>query len=333
MLKSRNLLFQNIVVNFIPFIAMTLLALVFLWRSFEMLEDRNVSAIKVQIQNVMEDVEKELITVMEVIDHISSDLSLSKSNLEDYGRKTLSGIEKIQLYEMQLPYNASAFVSYWPIRLISGLGTIKTEHFLENDLKLSNQGKEAFRESFESANLSNSSILKKKDGSNYLLFIFYYPEGLYVAEERVGVIFETRYIEEEFRQYLQGMDGILLLYWRGELFGSLNCLDDSLSQEELDVIYGKLEQGEKIEGYTTLHLSADLMDFEVKVGISNDELRQELVGDMFKMVFIGSVLFGILSMFLWFYTHYRYVMMRGIKQFISSNHPEFKEYSNENEYF
>lgn len=332
MWKLRKSLVQNIIVNFIPFIIMTVLALAFLWRSFVMLENRNLSSIRGQLQNIMGDVEKELLIVMEVADRISSDSLLSKRNLEKYGRSTLDGIEKIRLYEMQLPYSASAFVSYWPTRIISGTGTIRKENFLENELNLSNQGKETFHASFEAVNLNSSSILRKKDGNNYLMFLFYYPESLYVAEKRIGVLFETRYIEEEFGHYLQGMDGVLFLYWKGEMLGHLNCLADSLSQEELNAIYEKLERGEEIKGYRTMYLSADHVDFQIKVAISNDELRLELVGEMFKMAFIGGIAFVILSTFLWVYNHYRYVMMRSIKQFISMNHPEFEEDSVESDY-
>lgn len=332
MLKSKKLLVEHFVVNFIPVIIMTVLASVFLWRSFVMLESRNASVIRGQIENVMEDVEKELLTVMDVAGRISSDPLLNKNKLVDYGVSTLEGIKQIRLYEMQLPYNASAFVSYWPERIISGAGTFKIENFLDKELNLNDQSKADFKAFSEVANLKNSIILRRKDGDGYLLFLNHYPQSLYVDEKWVGVLFETGYIEEEFNRYLQGMDGVLLLYWKGKQFGRLNCTDNALSQEELETIYGQLESGEEVNGYMTMHLSSDQMDFQIKVGISNDDLRKELVEEMVRMAFTGIVCFIILSVFLWFYNHYRYVMMKNIKQLISSNYPEMEVHSDENDY-
>lgn len=329
MFKLKRTLVQNVITNFIPFVVMTLVAVFFLWNSYSLLENKNMSIMNTQMQNVLDKVEMEIASAMELADTVLSDSSLSMKGLEGDGRETVSGLTRLRSYESRLPFHASIYLNYEPERIISGDGVVQLKNYLNAQLKLDQEGKEKFLSLFASAKEFQSSVLSKQDGGSYLLLQYYLPKGPHMDEERMGILLDVQYILDEFIQHFQNMDALVLLYFNGEELGRINSLTEAIPQEQLAENFRMLEAGETIPGYTMMTCQADYMDLGLKIGINHNELRQELVAEEIKMAMVGIVLFILLSIFLWATTHYRYTMMRQIRQFIRDNHSSIDEKGNE----
>ena len=81
MFKDSKAFIRNTIVYFIPFVIMTIMAVVFLKRTFTMLEEKNMSIMEAQMQNVFEKIEDELSLSMEIANGICVDTSLDRNNM------------------------------------------------------------------------------------------------------------------------------------------------------------------------------------------------------------------------------------------------------------
>ena len=293
MFKDKKAFIRNIICYFIPFICMTIIAVVFLRRTFSLLHDQNVSIMQTQMKNVLADIEEDILLSKQIADEICVDSVLSREKMLAYGSSTIAGMKKILLYGQRMEFYPTIFLTYTDKQIVTGSGTMSSRIFAEG-LNLSAQGMEKYQELMQGKEHVQSCVLEKKNGNKYLFIVYYYPEGNHIDEKRIGYVFDAIYIEEALQKTIEQLNGELVLVWEEE---SLAQTDDLLP-----------------EGYTQVICEGEYLDVQLNAFLDNRIFSEVLNKEAFKMVAIGSISFLLLSLFLWLYGKYRYRLLYELRQ-------------------
>lgn len=331
MFKDSKAFIRNTIVYFIPFVIMTIMAVVFLKRTFTMLEEKNMSIMEAQMQNVFEKIEDELSLSMEIANGICVDTSLDRNNMLKFDISTLHGIDKLQMYKARMDLCSDLFVYYQSENIVTEKGTTSMEVFLEEQLKLSQQGKNTFHGLIQGKEAFSYSILEKKDGTYYLLLFYYYPKSVHVEEKRIGFLVEIKDISDILQDVLKELDCMSIVLCNDQVIAKINCLQGNVNNN-YEQLYKNILDEKKSAGYTVRKTGMRYSDMTILIAVNNRSLSRELFSEGVKMAVVGSVTFVILSMFLWGVGKYRYRILNEIKQFVYNHYPEYEETSRDNDY-
>ncbi|MBR3762577.1 MAG: helix-turn-helix transcriptional regulator [Lachnospiraceae bacterium] len=332
MWKDSKAVVRNVIMYFIPFVIMAMVAVFFLHHSFVMLQEQNMSIMKEQMQNVLDDMEESLAYSMDIAKDMCIDSALRRKNMESNDANTVAGISKMLTYKARMKMCNTLFLNYQPERVITEVGISDMEVFIRNQLQLSNVGEEQFYNMLEQEESFISGVLQRKDGESYLLFLYYFPEGIHLEEQRIGFLLDVGQLNTELEQILIGINSLAVMQINDQLITSVNCLSEKVDDDTLQEMLVQLKDGEEIKGFSTIYIETQYLDLSMQMAVNSGEMKAELMREEIKMALIGVFVFLIMSVFLWSYGKYRYKMLNEIKQFAVSHHPELKGDTKESEY-
>lgn len=332
MRKDSKAVVRNVIMYFIPFVIMSLVAVFFLHRSFVMLQDQNMSVLKEQMQNVLDDMEEGLSYSMAIAKDMCIDPTLRRKNMEGNDVNTVTGISKMLAYKARMKLCNTLFLNYEPDRVITNMGTSNMEVFVRNQLQLSDVGEEQFYDILETNATFASGLLQRKDGESYLLLLYYFPKGPYLEEQRIGFLLDVEQLNTELKQILSGINSLTVMQMNDRLITTVNCLSEKVDDGVLQEMLAQLQNGDAMKGFSTLRMETQYLNLSMQIAVNSSEMKAKLLREEVKMALIGISVFLIMSFFLWNYGKYRYKMLNEIKQFAVRHHPEFTGDAEESAY-
>lgn len=313
MFKDRKAFIKNTVCNFVPFVLMTIIAVVFLYRSFSMLYEQNIEVMQTQLQTVLTDIEEDVLISRQIADEMCIDSVLSRENMLAYGRTTIAGMHRIQLYSQRLQLYPTVFLTYTEKQIVTTSGTMKSRVFAEG-LNLSEDSMAKYYELMQSTERVQSCVLEKKNGGKYLFLLYYYPQSKYIDEKRIGYIFDALYIEAVLGEKIEPLNSALILVWENDLLVQLKLdSQDKIAVEQEKDLNSVLNEKKK-EGYTLIACESEYFNVQMHVLVDNRILNGRLTKEVIKIIVIGSTCFVFLSVFLWLYGKYRYKLLYDLRQ-------------------
>lgn len=332
MWKDSKAVVRNVIVYFIPFIIMTFVAVFFLHHSFLMLQEQNMSILKTQMQNVLDNMEENLADSMEIAKDMCIDSALYRKNMEGHGASTMSSISKMRTYKSRMEICNTLFLNYQSDYMITDKGTSDMEIFIKDQLQLNETGQSQFLFLLEQEDSFSGGLLQRKDGTSFLILLYYFPESNYLEEQRIGFLIDVEQLNSELAQILVQIDSLAVMQMNNQIITSVNCLLETEEHDNFEEWITQLTEEGEIPGFTTIDIETQYMNLVMRVAVNNRELMAELVREEIKMAVIGIVIFIIMSVFLWSYGKYRYQLLNEIKQLAVSHYPELKGDEKESEY-
>jgi len=179
MWKNSRVIVRNALIYFIPFLIMTLVAVYFLYYSFLMMQSQNIDVKEMQIQNVLDDVEETLLQSMNAAKEMCIDPSLKRKDMEAGGKTAMSGISKMANYKERMSLCSKIFLNYGTEKIYADDGTSDINVFLENCLKLNENGQQQFFDLTEQQKLFDMCVLERANGDFYLMMMYHYHNNQY----------------------------------------------------------------------------------------------------------------------------------------------------------
>ena len=332
MFRRNKAFLRNTIYYFIPFLVVSVIAVVFLNKTFLMLEEQNRSVMQIQMENILYELEDELAVSKQIAEEIYIDSTLSRKNMLEYGRFTVAGISRLQLYKLRLNMNPNMFLSYTEQQIATAEGTYWSSVYVEKTLGLNERSQRLWNQMMQQTESFSSAVLEGKKGGNYLFLLYYYPKSDYIEEKRIGFLFKEYEIWERLQNAMQKLDGAAVLTWGSETFIYVNNLSKQMTEEEQLTFLANVLEGSVDKEYTLLTSDAKYFDMQMHVVLDNSVLLKELIRVEIQMVVVGMTTFVLLSLFIWMYGKYRYRLLYEIKQMAASKHPELITGNSKNDY-
>lgn len=325
MFKDKKAFIRNIICYFIPFVLMSIIAVVFLHRTFSLLYEQNVAIMQSQMQNILAEIEEDIAVSKQTADEMCIDSTLSRDKMLEYGIPTLAGMKKIQQYRQRMQFYPTIFLTYTEKQIVTPSGTMKGRVFAEG-LGLSEDSLAEYNELMEGTDRFQSCVLEKKDGGKYLFLLYYYPQSNHIDEKRIGYIFDAFYIEDVLEETIERLDSTLILVWENARlvqFGDKPQEVDAELEKDVDSILNEKEKA----GYTLIACEGEYFDVQMHALLDDRILSKEINKEAIKMVAMGSLCFILLSAFLWLYGKYRYKLLYELRQLAEGNQSKSSEKS------
>ena len=332
MFRSSRAFFRNIIYYFIPFLVVSVIAVVFLNKTFLMLEEQNRSVMQIQMENILYELEDELAVSKQIAEEMCIDSTLSRKNMLEYGRFTVAGINRLQLYKLRLNMNPNMFLSYTEQQIATAEGTYMSSAYVERTLGLTEESQKLWYQMMQQTESFSSAVLEGNKGGRYLLLLYYYPESDYIEEKRIGFLFKEHEIVGSLQNAMQKLDGAAVLTWGNETFIRVNNLSKKNTEEEQLTLLENILNGRVDKEYTLLTSDANYFNMQMHVVLDNSVLLEELIRVEIQMVVVGMTTFVLLSLFIWAYGKYRYRLLYEIKQLAASRNPELTADYDGNDY-
>ena len=214
--KDKKAVIKNTICYFIPFVLMTIIAVVFLRKTFSLLAKQNTSIMQTQIQNILADIEEDISDSRQIADEICIDSALSRENMLEYGKFTLAGMRRIEQYSQRMQLYPTIFLTYTDKQIVTKSGTMKSRVFAE-ELSLTEDSFVKYQELMHGTERFQSCVLEKEDGAKYLFLLYYYPQSKHIDEKRIGYIFDVIYIEDILEDTAEPLSSTVVLVWENEL--------------------------------------------------------------------------------------------------------------------
>ena len=326
MFKDKKAVIKNTICYFIPFVFMTIIAVVFLRRTFSLLAEQNISIMQVQVQNILADIEEDISDSRQIADEMCIDSALSRENMLEYGKLTLAGMRKIEQYGQRMQMFPTIFLTYTDKQIVTKNGTMKGRVFAE-ELSLTEESLVKYQELMQGTERFQSCVLEKENGGKYLFLLYYYPQSKHIDEKRIGYIFDAIYIEDILEETAEPLNGTLVLVWEDELLAE--CIyksSEKIDAEFEDNLDDILNEKEKSE-YTSVLCEGKYFDVQMHVLLDNRILSGQLTKEAIKMIVMGSICFIFLSVFLWLYGKYRYQLLYELRQLAEGSYLKRSEKS------
>ncbi|MBR2037492.1 MAG: helix-turn-helix transcriptional regulator [Lachnospiraceae bacterium] len=332
MFRSSKAFLKNTIYYFIPFILVSVIAVVFLNKTFLMLEEQNRSVMQIQMENILNELEDELAVSKQIAEEMCIDSTLSHKNMLEYGRLTVAGIKRLQTYNFRLNMNPNMFLSYTEQQIATAQGTYMSSVYLESALGLNEESQKLWYQMMQQTESFSSAVLEDKEGERYLFLLYYYPKSNYIEEKRIGFLFGEYEIVGSLQNAIQNLDGIAVLAWGSETFSNVNNLSEEMTEEEQATLLENALNGKADKEHTLLTCDAKYFDMKMHVILNNSVILGELIRVEIQMVVVGMTTFVLLSLFIWWYGKYRYRLLYEIKQLAASKHPELVTSDNKSDY-
>ena len=194
---------------------MTIIAVIFLHRTFSMLTEQNIAILQTQMKSVLTEVEKDIWESHLIADEMCVDSTLSREKMQDYGTPVLNGIKRIELYSQRMKFYPTIFLTYTDARFITKSATMKGQVFAD-ELSLNKESLSTFNDMIKRTERVASSVLEKRNGGKYLFLLYYYPQSKYIDEKRIGYVFDAGFIEERLEEAVKPLNCTLMLLWENE---------------------------------------------------------------------------------------------------------------------
>jgi len=119
--QENRAFLRNTICYFIPFLIMTVLALVSLGYTFSMLMKQNYEIVQTQLQRGTDDIEEKLSVLTELATKIGMDREINRKDMEEQSVAANKAIQKLVDYKMEVEFCSRLFWTYTPDKLIENI--------------------------------------------------------------------------------------------------------------------------------------------------------------------------------------------------------------------
>ena len=333
MKQENNTFLRSTLMNFIPFIVMSLLVISFLEHSFSMLESDVAAVSQGQMQSVVAGLEDNISDTAAVASDIYLDPALSAAQLAAYEQPTVDGIAQLGAYQRRLSLYSTIFVSYWPDRAVSSVGTVSYETLTQVTLQLSAHGEQQFRDAMQSGEFQHVALLETETDEHYLFVVYYYPGGTRTAERWIGFLINADELQDEVQSALRATDGVAVLCYGDRPIAETVSPAASGAPETVADCLARLRAGaDKFAGYSIFNADAPRLDLTLRVALNNSTLKSDLIAEEIKMIVIGVLVFVAMAVFLWLASRYNYQPIQKIKEIAQSHMPDVERAKHDSDF-
>ena len=149
MFRRNKAFLKNTIYYFIPFLVVSMIAVVFLNKTFLMLEEQNRSVMQIQMENILYELEDEVAVSKQIAEEMCIDSTLSHKNMLEYGRFTVAGIKRLTLYKLRLDLNPNMFLSYTEQQIATAEGTYSSSVYVERALGLNEESQKLWYQTMQ----------------------------------------------------------------------------------------------------------------------------------------------------------------------------------------
>ena len=321
-MQSGKLFIRNTLWYFVPFLIMTIIAIISQNYTFRMMQSQNYEIIQNQLSRDLEDIEADIYSGRRIALEMSMDSSLSKENMEELGLLTRKAIDRIEEYRIRLNICSSLFMTYSTEKIVDENGIARLDVYCKSSQTFNEESTAVFK-SLMAARENASCVLENVGGSKSVLFLYYFPRDTYDEERWIGFFIGESKIENRLKSSLGNMDSHLILTYGDKDFVELDQLSEALSEEELSHIYDAQEsEGGRISGYTTMLRRGKLYEMKMYVLLNSAVFTKTVRQEQIKTLMISVVAFVVLTIFLWNYGRYQYKKSQAVQRLAVGMYPE-----------
>ena len=131
-MQSGKLFIRNTLWYLVPFLIMTIIAIISQNYTFRMMQSQNYEIIQNQLSRDLEDIEADIYSGRRIALEMSMDGSLSKENMEELGLLTRKAIDRIEEYRIRLNICSSLFMTYSTEKIVDENGIARLEVYCKS---------------------------------------------------------------------------------------------------------------------------------------------------------------------------------------------------------
>lgn len=328
MFKNKRVLIRNLISGFVPVILVLTIAVSFLNRSFQMLEERNRSVIKVQIESILHDMEMEIAMSRQVADQICRDSILSRNNMLEYGPSAVAGVKRLSMYGLRS--NPQVFLTYIPEQLVTKNGTCSRQVYVQSSLALTEASTADWERAFKSKENLTSVLLESQNGYRHLLMLYHYPQSSFVEEKWIGFLFSERELARMMENTAKSLGALAILSYQEQ---ALTFVDYSNTpQDDKATFLEAIRSGQAEGDYAIIECDSNSYQINLVMAFDNSLVGGELADEVVKMIAVGLITVLLVSCFIWYYGKFRYRFLYEIRQLAVSGRPELEADAEADEY-
>ena len=323
-MQSLRSFIRNTMWYFIPFLIMTVVAIVSQDYIFSMLLKQNCKIIQNQLLYDLETLEEEIYSSKKMSLEMSLDSSLSADSMTELGLLSIRGIERIGEYRMRLSVCSELFVACSTEKIITENGISSFDVFCEDIQRFSEKDKKAFQELLVKRERISTHLIERETNSSILL-LYYYPENISDQEKWIGFMFDDEKIAKRMQGTLGDMDSYLLLSYCDQKYMEINQLSGNLSRETLNVVLDSIvNENKEYSNYTLLRNNSKILDIKMYILLNNSVFNQSVRREQSKIFTISISSFVLLALILWGYGKFQYKKMQTIEKMAITMYPDLK---------
>lgn len=330
-MQSLKSFLRSTIWYFIPFLVMTVVAIVSQNYVFRILLKQNYEIIQNQLVNDLEKLEQEIYSSKQLSLEMSLDSNLSVESMTELGLLSIKGIDRIGQYRARSSMCSSLFIACSTEKIITEYGISSFNVFCDDIQYFSEQDSALLYELMEKRE-SVSSILVERGSNRSILFLYYYPENISNKERWIGFFFDDEKIAKEMQGILGNMDSHLLLTYDDQKFVEINQLTEPVGQESLAELYDSKVDGKSFSEHTLMFNSSKLLDMKMYVLLNNSVYNQSVRREQYKLLLMSVSAFVILTITLWGYGKIQYKKMQAVEKIAIDMYPELDRRSIKNNY-
>ncbi len=321
-MQSGKVFIRNTLWYFIPFLIMTIVAIISQNYIFQMLQSQNYEIIQNQLERDIDQIEEDIYSSRKIALEMSMDRILSKKNLNERGLLAIRAIDRIGEYRIRIDICSTIFMTYSPEKIIDENGMTSVDVYCQR-LQQFNEDSEAVFKDLLKARQNASCVLESISGVKTILFLYYFPADIYEEERWVGFWIEKSKIERRLWNILEEMDSHLILTYADQDFVELDQLSEPLADNELSHLYEVRDSKDgSISGYTAILHSGKVYDMKMYVLLSNNVFTRTVRTEQIKILAISIFAFLALAFLLWTYGRYQYKKSLEVQRLAASLYPE-----------
>lgn len=321
-MQSGKIFIRNTLWYFIPFLIMTIIAIVSQNYTFQMMQSQNYEIVQKQLIRDMEEIEADIYSGRKIAIEMSMDSILSEENMDELGLLSIRAFDRIGEYRIRMDICSTLFMCYSPEKLFDENGSTSLDAYCQGIQQFTEDSEATFR-GLLAARQDANCVLENMNGVKHILLLYYFPADTYEEERWVGFWIKESKIESRLQNILGDMDSHLILTYGDQNFVELDQLSEALSAEELSHLYDVQESKDgRISGYTAMLHQGKVYDMKMYVLLNNSIFTKTVRQEQVKILAISIITFVALTLLLWTYSRYQYKKSQAVQQLAVNMYPE-----------
>lgn len=330
-MQSLKSFLRSTIWYFIPFLVMTVLAIVSQNYVFRILLKQNYEIIQNQLLNDLEKLEQEIYSSKQLSLEMSLDSKLSVESMTELGLLSIKGIDRIGEYRARSSMCSGLFIACSTEKIITEYGISSFNVFCDDIQYFPEKDSALLLELMEKRE-SVSSILVERGSNRSILLLYYYPQNISNKERWIGFFFDDEKIAKELQGILKNMDSHLLLTYDNQKYVEINQLTKPVEQETLAALYNSNEDKKSFSEHTLMFNSSKLLDMKMYVLLNNSVYNQSVRREQYKLLLMSISAFVLLTITLWGYGKFQYKKIQAVEKMAMDMYPELERSSIKSNY-
>lgn len=323
-MQNGKLFIKNTLWYFIPFLIMTIIAIISQNYTFKMMQSQNYEIIQNQLMRDVDQIEEEIYSSRRIAVEMSMDSILSEENMDELGLLSIRAINRIEEYWIRMDICSTLFMTYSLEILINERGRTSLNAYCQGN-QFTEESEAVFRRIL-TARQDASCVIESMNGVKQILLLYYFPSDTYEEERWIGFWIEESEIESRLQSILGDMDSHLILTYGEKNFVELDQLSNALSAEELSRLYDvSASKDDRISGYTVMIHRGKIYDMKMYVLLNNIVFTKTVRQEQVKLLALSVITFVALALLLWLYGHYQYKKSQVIHRLAVNLYPEMDQ--------